>query len=135
MPQEKQKKQYSDMTRQELENIAKEKGLPATSAKSKDDLVHELETWQGRPQDEHSQLHRKNMEELIEMAKEKNISGKYDMNKEELVIAIQKAGSSSGKEEQQERQSKKEESSNRPAAKREEEKGEKSKQKESKRKD
>lgn len=135
MAQEKQNKQYIEMTRQELESIAKEKGLPGTSIKSKEELIHSLETWQGLPEDEHSELHRKNMEELIAIAKEKSISHKFDMNKEELIIAIQKAGSGSGQGIQKESQSKKEESSNRPAAKREEEKSEKAKEKAGKAKD
>lgn len=82
-------KQYYEMTREELEEAAKEQGVPGRSTKSKEELIHALETWQGRPQDEHSELHRKDLDELRRIAERKNIPDIWEMDKEQLITAIQ----------------------------------------------
>lgn len=83
---------YQDMTREELYELAREKGIPKKSDMNKEELIHALETYQP-PQGLHAELHKKTLEELYQLAKEKNISKKWDLDKEELIQAIEESGS------------------------------------------
>lgn len=85
------RKSLREMTRVELEELAKERGLPARTRLGKRELIARLEQWEGRPQDEYSRWRAMSLHQLLAIAKEKKISRKWRMRKDELIAAILRA--------------------------------------------
>lgn len=81
-------KPIREMTRVELEALAKARGLPARTRLGKRELIEKLENWQGPPRDDLSILRRASLHELLRIAKEKGVPNKWRLRKEELVRAI-----------------------------------------------
>lgn len=81
-------KPIRDMSRVELEALAKARGLPARTRLSKRELMETLERWRGPEQDALSELRRMHLPQLLRIAKDLGIVNKWRMRKEDLVHAI-----------------------------------------------
>lgn len=83
-------------TKAELYEMAKEYNVPSPSKLSRDELLEAVkERLDGRPDDKPTEtaipeLGDKPKDDLYRMAKERNIGGRSDMNKTELLSALQK---------------------------------------------
>lgn len=115
MPQEKEQQNQGKQGSSELQKksidellqIAKEKNISNKWEMNKQQLIQAIESGkqQGQSQNKEQQgqqkqqfqeqqgsLRNKSLDELIQIAKEKNISNKFEMDKEELVKAIEGKG-------------------------------------------
>lgn len=79
---------YQEVSRDLLEEIAKEICLPVPLGMSKKELAESIEKWHYHQEAESSELHRRSMGELRQIAKDKGIPEAWEMNKEQIIAAI-----------------------------------------------